>query len=80
MLAEIAEKYPELDRDSFRIEHGYDDLHKKFSGENMLFIARDADKPCACVALESVRAERHSGQSTLGARARGAIVEEICDG
>src|SRR5689334_18869696 len=51
MLAEIGKEYPELDRQSFRSEHGYDDIRKKFSAEDSLFLAKVGETFCGCVAL-----------------------------
>jgi GNAT superfamily N-acetyltransferase len=51
MLAEIGEQYPELDRQTFRDEHGYDDIRKKFTDGGILFIAQDGDMFWGCVAL-----------------------------
>jgi GNAT superfamily N-acetyltransferase len=57
MLAEIAVEYPELDRQSFRREHGYDDIRKKFAGGDILFLAKDEAGFCGCVALGKLNNE-----------------------
>lgn len=56
MIAEIRERYPELDIREFTSEHDYDDVRKKFPGEHLppqgcLFVAMNGDVACGCVAL-----------------------------
>lgn len=56
MIAEIRERYPELDINEFTSEHDYDDIRKKFPGEHIppygcLLIALSDEKVCGCVAL-----------------------------
>lgn len=56
MVAEIRQRYPELDTHEFSSEHDYDDIRKKFPGEHIapdgcLLIALRDDEVCGCVAL-----------------------------
>jgi len=56
MIAEIRQRYPELDLREFTSEHDYDDVRKKFPGEHIppdgcLLVALDGDEACGCVAL-----------------------------
>jgi ribosomal protein S18 acetylase RimI-like enzyme len=56
MIAEIRERYPELDIHEFTSEHDYDDIRKKFPGEHVppngcLLVALSDDKACGCIAL-----------------------------
>src|SRR2546425_12890325 len=56
MIAEIRERYPELDINEFTSEHDYDDIRKKFPGEHIppdgcLLIALSDAQACGCVAL-----------------------------
>src|SRR5579859_4903563 len=56
MIAEIRQRYPELDIHEFTSEHDYDDIRKKFPGEHVppdgcLLIALQDGKACGCVAI-----------------------------
>jgi ribosomal protein S18 acetylase RimI-like enzyme len=56
MLAEIRERYPDLDTNEFTSEHDYDDVRKKFPGDHVpphgcLLLALNDDQVCGCVAL-----------------------------
>ena len=56
MIAEIRERYPELDIHEFTSEHEYDDVRKKFPGEHIppdgcLLIALSDGAVCGCIAL-----------------------------
>ena len=56
MLAEIRDRYPELDLNEFTSEHEYDDIRKKFPGDHIppdgcLLIALSEGEVCGCVAL-----------------------------
>ena len=56
MIAEIRERYPELDIHEFTSEHEYDDIRKKFPGEHVppdgcLLLALSENKACGCVAV-----------------------------
>ncbi len=56
MIAEIRQRYPDLDTDEFSSEHDYDDIRKKFPGEHIppngcLLLALHDNEACGCVAL-----------------------------
>jgi ribosomal protein S18 acetylase RimI-like enzyme len=56
MLAEIRQRYPDLDLREFSSEHEYDDVRKKFPGEHVppdgcLLIALSDGAVCGCIAL-----------------------------
>ena len=57
MIAEIEKQYPQLDIESFKAEHSYDDIHKKFPGEHippdgcLLLATKDIPLPVGCIAL-----------------------------
>src|SRR5258706_5427302 len=56
MIAEIRQRYPELDLQEFTSEHEYDDVRKKFPGEHIppdgcLLIALSDGAVCGCVAV-----------------------------
>jgi ribosomal protein S18 acetylase RimI-like enzyme len=56
MVAEIRERYPDLDIHEFTAEHDYDEIRKKFPGEHVppdgcLLIALSEENVCGCVAL-----------------------------
>ena len=56
MVGEIAVQYPELDLAEFISEHSYDDLRRKFPGDQVpprggLLIARHDGVPAGCIAL-----------------------------
>lgn len=56
MVAEIRERYPTFDLQTFTVEHDYDDVRKKFPGEHVpphgcLLIARRKGEACGCVAV-----------------------------
>jgi GNAT superfamily N-acetyltransferase len=56
MIAEIRERYLELDIHEFTSEHAYDDIRKKFPGDHVppegcLLIALSNDAVCGCIAL-----------------------------
>ncbi len=56
MVAEIRERYPEMDIGEFTSEHAYDDVRAKFPGEHVppygcLLVAVNDGRVCGCVAL-----------------------------
>lgn len=56
MLAEVRERYPQLDTQDFASERQYDDVHRKFPGEHVppdgcLLVALNGDTACGCIAL-----------------------------
>jgi ribosomal protein S18 acetylase RimI-like enzyme len=56
MVAEIRERYPELDVNEFTSEHDYDDVCRKFPGDHVppygcLLIALSENEASGCVAL-----------------------------
>src|SRR5581483_1933001 len=56
MIAEIRQRYPELDLHEFTSEHEYDDIRKKFPGEHIppygcLLVALNDEQVSGCIAL-----------------------------
>jgi GNAT superfamily N-acetyltransferase len=65
MLAEVRERYPQLDRQDFASERQYDDIHKKFPGEHV------PPDGCLLVALH--------GETVCGSIALGRLTPDICE-
>lgn len=56
MLAEVRQRYPDLDIREFASEHEYEDVRKKFPGEHVpphgcLLLAMNDGEVCGCIAL-----------------------------
>jgi N-acetylglutamate synthase-like GNAT family acetyltransferase len=56
MLAEVRQRYPDIDLNEMASEHDYDDVRKKFPGEHVppngcLLLARQDEMVCGCIAL-----------------------------